>query len=141
VPLIVTGPGVPPGQRVDRLARQVDVLPTILDLLRLAAPAPIDGRSLVPLMQGEDDGRDRVSFSQVGDDSVLAVVTGDLWKLILDYRRDAIELYYLPEDPHETDNRAPREWWRVRELFAALDHWADAKQMDWLDLPEFRFGM
>ncbi|MGH2368835.1 MAG: sulfatase family protein, partial [Chloroflexota bacterium] len=141
VPLLVAGPGVPPGRQMDGLARQVDVLPTILDLLRLPPAGPIDGRSLVPLMLGEEDGQERVSFGQIADDSILAIVTGDQWKLILDYRRDTIELYYLPDDPQETDNRAPREWWRVRELFGQLDDWAKAKRMDWLKLPEFRFGL
>ncbi|MBI3971137.1 MAG: sulfatase [Chloroflexi bacterium] len=141
VPLLFAGPPVPRGRRIDRLARQVDVLPTVLELLRLPPPPQLDGRSLVPLIWGDVDSYDRTSYAQIADDTVLAVITPDLWKLILDYRKDAVELYYLPEDPQEEDNRARREWWRVGELFGRLDRWAESKQMHWFKLPEFRFGM
>ncbi len=140
VPLLFAGPGVPARGRVDALARQIDVLPTILELLHLPPAPEIDGRSLVPLLRGEDDGRDRVSFAQIGDDTLLAVVTGDLWKLILDYRKWEVELYYLPDDPQELDNRAAREWGRASELFRLVDRWAEAKNMHWFKLPEFRLG-
>ncbi len=153
VPLIIAGPGVPAGARFDQLARQVDVLPTILELLDLpdlAPPARIDGRSLVPVMQGSEGVQgirsvagawDRTSFGQVFDDSILAVVTPDLWKLIVNYRKGSLELYYLPDDPLEFDNRASRDWPRVRVLFARLDAWAEEKGMAWLKRPEFRFGL
>lgn len=140
VPLLFAGPGVPAGRRIDLLARQVDVLPTVTELLRLPPPPAIDGRSLVSLIHGDRGAGDQLSFAQIHDDTILAVVTEDLWKLILDYRKDAIELYYLPEDPLEADNRAGREWPRVRELFARVDQWAEAKQMLWFKQPEFRFG-
>ncbi len=46
VPLILWGPGVPKG--VDgRLARHIDILPTVLDLLGVAAPPRLPGRSLL----------------------------------------------------------------------------------------------
>lgn len=46
VPLILWGPGVPKG--VDgRLARHIDILPTVLDLLGVPAPPRLPGRSLL----------------------------------------------------------------------------------------------
>ncbi|HEX5043360.1 MAG TPA: sulfatase [Candidatus Polarisedimenticolaceae bacterium] len=51
VPLIVRVPGLP-ARVVPEQVRLVDVLPTLLDLLRMGLPAGLDGRSLVPLLQG-----------------------------------------------------------------------------------------
>lgn len=52
VPLILAGPGVPAGATSDCLARTADVAPTLLQLAGLAAPAGLDGRSLLPLERG-----------------------------------------------------------------------------------------
>jgi arylsulfatase A-like enzyme len=53
VPLIVTGPGVPAGLKVDEIVENVDLCPTFAELGGAVAPANIDGRSLVPLLHGE----------------------------------------------------------------------------------------
>jgi arylsulfatase A-like enzyme/Flp pilus assembly protein TadD len=54
VPLIVAGPGVRPG-RVAGEVSHVDILPTVCELLGLAPPAGLHGRSLVPRMNGGPD--------------------------------------------------------------------------------------
>ncbi len=57
VPLLMAGPGVPAAGRVDPLARTVDIVPTIMDLLDLPGEKDLDGKSLRPLWQGKDDER------------------------------------------------------------------------------------
>ena len=53
VPLIVTGPGIPAGLRVEEGAENIDLCPTFIELGG-AAPLPdVDGRSLVPLLHGQ----------------------------------------------------------------------------------------
>jgi arylsulfatase A-like enzyme len=52
VPLIVVGPGVPPGLRVTDDVSLIDVAPTLLDLLGLDREPRFEGRSLVPLLAG-----------------------------------------------------------------------------------------
>jgi arylsulfatase A-like enzyme/Flp pilus assembly protein TadD len=52
VPLIVAGPRVS-RHVVDSQVRIVDVMPTVLDLLDVAIPPPVQGASLVPLTRGE----------------------------------------------------------------------------------------
>lgn len=48
-PLIIAGPGVPKGGRVKQLSENVDIVPTLVDLLGLRTDADMDGKSLVPL--------------------------------------------------------------------------------------------
>jgi arylsulfatase A-like enzyme len=51
VPLIVRVPGLP-ARVVPEQVRLVDVLPTVLDLMGIAVPGGLDGRSLAPLLRG-----------------------------------------------------------------------------------------
>ncbi|HEY3670563.1 MAG TPA: sulfatase [Acidimicrobiia bacterium] len=50
VPLVVRGPGVPPGRTVGQLAMNVDLAPTFAALAGARTPPFVDGRSLVPLL-------------------------------------------------------------------------------------------
>lgn len=123
VPLILVAPGrLPEGLRVDAVVRSVDVAPTLAELAGWPAVRS-DGASLLPLIRGEEDGRSRRAYSAVGDDVVLALTTGDLWKLIVNYRRGQIELYDLASDPEELHNLAASEPARTRELYEELARW------------------
>jgi N-acetylglucosamine-6-sulfatase len=51
VPLIVRGPGVPRGTAVEHLAVNIDLAPTFAELGGTAAPAFVDGRSLLALLR------------------------------------------------------------------------------------------
>ena len=50
VPLVVRGPGVPAGARVDAFIENVDLAPTIAQLAGARLPVRPDGRSFVPLL-------------------------------------------------------------------------------------------
>jgi arylsulfatase A-like enzyme/Tfp pilus assembly protein PilF len=52
IPLIIAGPGVKP-LTVSSHVAHVDIFPTVCDLLGLAKPSPLQGRSLVPLLEGK----------------------------------------------------------------------------------------
>src|SRR3954467_7503043 len=52
VPLVITGPGIRAGQRVDTQCYLRDLFPTMCELAGIAAPET-DGRSLVPAIHGE----------------------------------------------------------------------------------------
>jgi N-acetylglucosamine-6-sulfatase len=54
VPLVVTGPGVPPGRIVEEIVENVDLCPTFTELAGAVAPAAVSGRSLVPFLRGQD---------------------------------------------------------------------------------------
>ena len=51
IPLVIAGPGVP-ARQVDEVVRIVDVMPTILDAVGVAAPPAVQGASLRPLGDG-----------------------------------------------------------------------------------------
>jgi N-acetylglucosamine-6-sulfatase len=53
VPLVVTGPGVPAGIKINQIAQNIDLCPTFAELGRTAPPATINGHSLVQLLHGE----------------------------------------------------------------------------------------
>jgi arylsulfatase A-like enzyme/Flp pilus assembly protein TadD len=53
VPLIISGPAIKPG-RVEANVCHIDIFPTVCELLGLARPAYLQGRSLLPAMRGKD---------------------------------------------------------------------------------------
>ncbi|HYW80921.1 MAG TPA: sulfatase-like hydrolase/transferase, partial [Thermoguttaceae bacterium] len=53
VPLAVMGPGIPSGRTTDALLSEIDLMPTLLQLLGLPCPAPMHGVSVAPLLRGD----------------------------------------------------------------------------------------
>jgi arylsulfatase A-like enzyme len=54
VPLIVIDPRRPGGRKITRVARDVDIAPTLYELTGVAPPQDLDGRSLVPALEGKE---------------------------------------------------------------------------------------
>jgi len=52
-PVTLRWPGMGAPQQCAELTSSVDLMPTILELLQMPAPAGMDGRSLLPLLRGE----------------------------------------------------------------------------------------
>ena len=61
VPLVLRGPGLPSGVRVEAQTRAIDVAPTLLQLARIAPARETLGVSLVPLARGKGQGRAALS--------------------------------------------------------------------------------
>jgi arylsulfatase A-like enzyme len=88
VPLILRLPGVlPAGKRIGGLARSIDILPTVLDLLNLPLPAPVQGISLIPAIRsGRDPGLAvYADFNDFAPPFVESVRTGE-WFYLMDQR-------------------------------------------------------
>jgi arylsulfatase A-like enzyme len=62
VPLVVRGPGVRKGAHVTRLAGNTDLAPTFEAMAGVRSPSYTDGRSLLPLLQGERPAHWRTSY-------------------------------------------------------------------------------
>jgi arylsulfatase A-like enzyme len=56
IPLLISGPGVPPGTRIDEPVSLVDVMPTSLSLLGVAVPDSVDGVALDALWRAGESG-------------------------------------------------------------------------------------
>jgi arylsulfatase A-like enzyme len=102
VPLMIRAPSLEP-RRVAALVRLIDVMPTVLDLLGLPAPAS-DGVSLTPLMNGERQDLEAYAesiYPQRFGWSPIRSLRDGRFKLI-DAPRP--ELYDLERDPFEQTN-------------------------------------
>ncbi len=53
IPLVVAGPGVKAGVRSDVLATTLDLVPTVLDAVKVSYPPDLSGESLLPALRGE----------------------------------------------------------------------------------------
>jgi len=144
VPLLVKVPWLQDGgARIGGSFGQIDLVPTLLDLLGESAPEELEGESRAPVLRGDASLRDSDVFLQwngEGDrdlgtpeiNSLIAepwrsVVTGDRWKLNL-CPGDRCELYDLNADPHELTNlyADPAHRTRVRDMAARVRGWLES---------------
>lgn len=136
VPLIMAGPGLPRGRVVTTQVEGIDLLPTILDLLGLDRPSSLQGRSLLPLIQARAKIFNERALAETTvcgrscpegrEQARLSAVRRPPWKFI--QRREPTgqvqeELYYLPSDPKEQRNVAPRHPEVVGRLRGELARW------------------
>lgn len=123
------------GRRVAGLVSQVDVLPTLLELARVAAlPGELSGRSLVPLIEGGTSSASWVYADRVGDSRFgLApdrryAVRGMERKLVLHEDSKAVELLAVGGAAAESEDLSEREPDRRRELINVLGRWMGSLQ-------------
>jgi N-sulfoglucosamine sulfohydrolase len=65
VALIMRGPGFGGGRVSDALVSQIDIFPTICELLEIEQPSWLQGRSLMPLIRGEAREVNQAIFAEV----------------------------------------------------------------------------
>src|SRR5690606_2855076 len=103
----------------------VDVLPTLTEYVGTKLPAPVDGRSLLPLLKGEEVQRPPVFIQYDGNGSLgnfqRSLVDGR-YKIIVDFFKDEVfvERYDVVSDPLETRNLAFSKADRVGEMLQQL---------------------
>lgn len=125
VPYILTIPGVTHGKKINQQVRNVDILPTLLDLVGISFSAdnvaPIDGVSLIPLMQGKEMKLDAISETAYRYATFqTAVRSWDGWKVIYDREQQIKKLYYIAVDDGELNNLYGQDKPRERELINFL---------------------
>lgn len=112
VPLIIRAPHGRVRRPIEARVSLVDIVPTVLDLVGLRIPSPVQGVSLRGLLEGT---RSPVRKSPLYCESLqptqfdcasLAAIVDGPWKFI---RAPKPELYDLSHDPAEAQNLADRE--------------------------------
>ncbi|MGH0029784.1 MAG: sulfatase [Myxococcota bacterium] len=129
VPLVIRPPFPVAPLRVRAQVRNLDLAPTLLELAGVPAPRSFEGRSLLPLLLGEEAERDRPSFAALGqplfaEARVQHTLSDGTWTYV--HNRDGKEpreqLFDRRVDPQENVDLAtmePRETARQRRRLEA----------------------
>ncbi|SDD57214.1 sulfatase-like hydrolase/transferase [Ruegeria marina] len=109
VPMIIRGPGVPMGQRIDRPVSTLDLCATFCDAAVAEPLLTQHGASLRPVLEGRAS-RDfalnewGLGPGRLGVSLELRTVRTSRHKMTIDLNSGAGELYDLATDPQENDN-------------------------------------
>jgi len=144
VPLLIRLPGQREARRINTPVSQIDLVPTLLDLMNQPVPENLHGNSMRPLVEGQQDTWDDVVLYWSGRDAKFVGVTDknsipeymlelaprdEIWAAFNEpirtlvtpdgwkfcYRpRGEHELYNLNHDPYEMDNLAVQPEYRLR---------------------------
>lgn len=133
VPMLIRYPGTfNPNTRVETPSAHIDLLPTLLDLLDVSSPPDVDGKSLLPLINGQsvDWAEDR-SLYFYWDRGYpepyrnISVRRGN-YKLVghTDHLSsiEEFELFNISEDPAELNNLVDRQTAIARDLKQNFDN-------------------
>jgi choline-sulfatase len=136
VPLVVVVPGAPKRQRSRALASTLDLVPTILDAVKLSFPPDLAGRSLLPVVMGREARPRPRLFGQ--NDRNLVATWDERLKLVATPRGDGwrFALYDRADDPGETrevSRRRPEEMRRERR---ELELFLDRSEREWARIRE-----
>ena len=127
IPLLMAGPGVPAGRVVAGAASIVDVLPTVFELVDLAPPYEVQGRSLVDGMRAETAPEGEAYMETLAPRlhcgwSELRALAAGPWKLVVaSDARTQPELYALEDDPQELRDVSAAHPARTEELLTRLE--------------------
>jgi arylsulfatase A-like enzyme len=116
LPTALCGPGFDGKGQVREVVSLIDLPPTLLDAAGLAVPASMEGRSIVPLVNGDKADWPEEAFIQISESQVGRAIRTQRWK----YGVDAPDkhpwndpgsdtyveqyLYDLDSDPYELQN-------------------------------------
>ncbi len=127
VPMILAGPDVPRGKRVDTPVSHVDAMPTILEAAGEKQPAGYPGISLRAIAEGATPARTVLSeYHGMGSSTGAFAIRAGKWKYV-HYAKYPPQLFDLENDPDEINDLAadPRHAAALEEcrkkLYAMLD--------------------
>jgi arylsulfatase A-like enzyme len=149
IPFLLKDPRMNTSQRVigERVS-QIDIVPTLLDLMGHEVPGYLEGKSLVPALKGKEfpsedifiewnsdmdyrvrnwadrDVTEADSLQWAGNPSIRTVISREGWKLSLS-NRDKSQLFDLNEDPLEINNLFYKEEYEhiIKDLAGKIRNW------------------
>jgi len=136
VPLVIRYPRrIPAGRRIGGYTGHQDLVPTLLELAEIDAGIRFDGRSLLPMLDGEVPSHESEFYITECTWMRKHGWRTPEWKLILALEPDfhskpPVELYNLAEDPGETENIAEQESEVVALLTARMEHWIARREAE-----------
>jgi arylsulfatase A-like enzyme len=118
-PLILAGPAVPKGKKLDALCYLLDIFPTLGDLAGVAPPEGSEGRSLGAVLRGSATGVRGSLFTAYT--KVQRALRDDRWKILAYPQINKTQLFDLENDPSEmkdlsSDPAHAEELRRLRDL-------------------------
>lgn len=131
IPLIIVLPGESIGKRVSAQVRNIDIFPTVLSLVGIAADSSVLGQlqgvSLIPAMRGENQHLDifaetsyrYATFKQ-------ALQTWDGWKFIADQESLTNEVFNIKSDPKESHDVSTKDNAKTQHLRIQLLNLTDS---------------
>lgn len=120
-PLILMGPGMPVNQQRDALVYLYDLFPTLSDLLGLELPAGVEGKSLLPVIQGVRSSVRTSLFTAYA--TTQRAVRDGRWKLIHYPQLYHTQLFDLQQDPYELRNLAQVQPTQTQRMMTLLKEW------------------
>ncbi len=136
VPLVIRYPRrIPAGRRIAGYNSHKDLVPTLLELAGIDAGDSFDGRSLLPMIDGEVASHESEFYITECTWMRKHGWRTPEWKLILALEPDfhfkpPVELYNLIEDPAENTNLAEREASVVLLLKARMERWIAQREAE-----------
>ncbi len=134
VPFAIKLPNQSKQYRINTLVSGVDIMPTILGILKIRDPVPwqTQGINLAPLLKNQNLQIKRDVYSETNYRNWVnkyAIQTSDGWKLIVntDRIKSEKELFYIKNDPKELYNLAGKEKKILYELERKLTMYQTGK--------------
>ncbi len=115
IPLLIKHPeGFGAGQKFDAMVETTEIFPTILDAFGQKIPSRIHGKSLLPMMRGEEEKiRD---YAYMGYFKQSWRITDQEWSFHMSLMGKPSELYNLKNDPMEQENLIEKETVKAMEM-------------------------
>ncbi|MDC0584615.1 arylsulfatase [Bacteroidales bacterium] len=135
--------GINGGKDVEPLTMNYDIMPTVIDLCGLTAPAHtvFDGKSLAPLLK-KPDAKWENRYAVVDNNRIQqpekwrkCAVMDDQWRLI-----NGKKLYNIHEDVGQKNDIAAKHPQKVIEMRAAYENWWEHVSKDFGRFEAYKIG-